>query len=343
MKICVTGANGFIGSLLCQRLIQHRHVVHALIRKTSDHTLLQPLQHTKKLKLFYGDIRDAASILKAMKGCSIVFHIAARASDWGTWKQFKEINIDGTRRVFECALQCNVQRIIYTSTVAVYGCPNTINGTEDMPQIKRPAQKYIVTKRAAELLVHEFIKRGADIVTLRPSAVFGPNDRTFFLRLCVALEKGKYGSINGGRQLFAPIYSENLIDAYIAAMKKKNLTTRVYHLSNAGIITWKEFNQYTADLLGVPMPKISVAAPVAMTAAVLLELIWKCVGAKEPPLLTRYRILMTQHDFHLDTSRAYKELGWKPRISTKEGIRRSVQWYTTIKKEQRDFIKKFGG
>src|SRR5574341_348584 len=116
MKALVTGATGFLGSHIAERLVQRGDTVRALVRLSSDTRLL----HELGVELVTGDVEDQTTLAPAMDGIDVLYHAAARVTDWGTWSQFAATTVEGTRNVMAAAFQAGVPRILQVSTDGVY-------------------------------------------------------------------------------------------------------------------------------------------------------------------------------------------------------------------------------
>jgi dihydroflavonol-4-reductase len=142
MRTCVTGANGFVGSKLCEALADRGDATTGVVRTTSDLQFLTPI---RRVTVRHGDLTDRDSLLGAFRDVEVVFHVAALASDWGDWDVFRRVNVDGVRNVMECALASGVRRVVHVSSVSVYGFPGRTNVPEDAGFISRPEDPYITT------------------------------------------------------------------------------------------------------------------------------------------------------------------------------------------------------
>jgi len=176
MTILVTGANGFVGAALCRALCAQREEVRAFVRKGADTTNLADLPVT----LAYGDLRDQASLARAVQGCRFVYHVAA---DYRLWVPEPEpmyaINVDGSRNVVMAATAAGVERIVYTSSVAVIK-PDAEGGVSDetTPTLESDMiGHYKRSKFLAEEAVRQLItETSAPVVIVNPSTPIGPGD-----------------------------------------------------------------------------------------------------------------------------------------------------------------------
>ena len=176
MKALVTGATGFVGAAVTRKLLAGGHEVRTLLRAKSDRRNLDNLsvEHT------IGDLRQPASLAKAVRGQDVIFHVAA---DYRLWVPDQlamyETNVEGTRRLMQAAMDAGVERIVYTSSVATLGIPaNKQPGREDTPtSIDNMIGPYKRSKFMAEAVVREMANtEKCPVVIVNPSTPIGPGD-----------------------------------------------------------------------------------------------------------------------------------------------------------------------
>lgn len=333
MKVCVTGANGFVGSKLCEALVQNGDAVVGLVRKSSD---LQFLKSLKSIEIHLGDITQRSSLVPAFKDAEVVYHVAAFSSDWGDWEVFKSSNVDAVRNVMECALASKVRRVVHISSVSVYGFPNGTEIAEDQPFIARPEDPYISTKQEGERIALSYHGKGLEVVAIRPAGIYGPHDRTTSLKLLPALEKGQLPYVDGGKHVMAPVYIDNLIQAILSAARSEVAGGRSYNVMDEGKIGWKTYFEWFCEDLGCKKPPFSAPSWLVWPLACAVEGAAKLIRLKAPPPVTKYRIRAVMGDAHYSTKRAKEDLGYQPAVSTREGIRRTVSWYRDYTKKSRE-------
>lgn len=331
MNIFITGINGFIGSNLARHLINMGHYVSGSVRQSSDLSFLKDIQ----VNLFLGEICDEDFLLNCFQDQVIVFHVAALASDWASMKAFYKVNVQGTINVAQAALKANVNRLVFISSTAVYGFAGYRNRTENdiIPKNNFP---YAATKREAEDWLRRFSKETNFAITIiQPANVFGPYDRTFFIKFAPALEKGVMMFVNGGRPWTCRTYIANLTDALWLAATKKDAIGETFIISDGLEINWRQFIKKISQQLHVREPRISINFRVAYILATVLEGVYQLFHVKRAPPITRYRICNVGRDYHFSIEKAQKLLGFVPRIALDEAIRRTVQWYKEYKEVNR--------
>ncbi len=324
MKICVTGANGFVGSNLCKGLIANDHEVRGLVRASSD---LQFIDKLKGLEIYTGDITDKNSLRQAFKGIDLVYHAAAYTSDWGDWQTFRRCNIDGVNNVIESAIACGVKRLVHVSSVSVYGFPAKIDTKEEDGWLVRPGDPYVSSKQQGEKAALGFNGKGIEVVVLRPGGLYGPNDRTTSIKLFPEIVARRFPFIDDGRHIMAPCYIDNLVQAALLAGFRENARGQAYNIVDAGRTTWRQYVLWVCENLACQAPLLSIPAWFVWPLACIVESAAKLLRMKHAPFITRYRIRAVMGDSHFSIAKAQRELGYKPQISTQEGLKRTVDWY----------------
>lgn len=304
MKCLVTGAAGFIGSHLCERLLQAGHAVvglDALVPYYSPKVKeanLSVLRGQRWFTFHQLDLRDA-DLAPLLDGVEVVFHLAAMpglARSWTDFELYESCNIAATHRLLEAVRRLpRLHRFIYASTSSVYG--RYASGDESMPA--RPISPYGVTKLAAENLCRAFAEeQGLPLVSLRFFSVYGPRQRPDmgYHRFIRALLTGEPITVYGdGLQVRSNTYIADCVEATAAALQA--LPGEIYNVGGGEAVTvWDVLRK--------------------------LEVLLGCRAAvrQEParPGDQRYT--------SADTNKLYRHLGWRPRIGMDEGLSRQIAW-----------------
>ena len=318
----ITGVNGFIGSQIAERLLKDGNKVRGLVRKTSDLKFIKDFD----IELFNGDITNYDSVLIASKGVDQIIHVAALASDWGPYQKFYEINVNGTMNVAKAAKASNVERMVYISTTAMYGYGRNDVKESDSKAITKFA--YNETKRLAEDVVFGYAKEsGLKLTAIKPGNVYGVRDHTFIEKYLDAMVTGKIAYVDGGKRKTCPVYIDNLVDLIMLACEKDAAIGETFFATDGMNITWKEFTDKFADEMGLKHPTTSFPFALAFSAAFVLEMIYKAVGSKNPPMLTRYRISNAGYDYTFSIEKAKSMLGYTPKVDFATAVKRTCEWY----------------
>jgi nucleoside-diphosphate-sugar epimerase len=320
-EVLVTGATGFTGGALALELRRQSIPVRALVRNPASESALGLAK--SGVALVEGDLRDAAAVDRAVAGCRLVYHIGATFRPAGISDQYyHEVNVDGVRHVLTAARKHRVGRVVHCSTVGVHGHVSRIPSDEDAPY--NPGDIYQRTKLEGEKLAQAAIAEGQPVTIFRPAGIYGPGDLRF-LKLFRGIQRRRFLMIGNGRTLYHFTYIDDLVAGIMLCGEHPAATGRIYILCGERHVTLNDLVRNIAEAVGVPKPRGRVPVWPVMTAAVLCEAVCRPLGI-EPPLHRR-RVDFFTHDRSFTNERARRELGFSPKVSLEEGIRRTAAWY----------------
>lgn len=325
MKALVTGASGFLGRVLIDKLLARDYTVRGLVRKTSP---ILPLK-TLGVELKYGDLADRDSLIQAARGVDIIFHAAAHVGDWGTRDQFYQGNVVGTRNVIEAMLEAGVPRLLYVSSVAVYGRQEgTIS--EATPR-RKSGDPYEDTKIEAEEMAMDLAARHRFALSIiRPSLIYGPYDYKFVPRVAENIRQGRMMIVGSGKNRIPLVYGEDVADGAIQAAESEAAVGGFFNISSGEPVNWNEFLTTLAQYMNAKPPSLHLPAPLVYSLGAVLETLWKMAGAKKPPLMTRFAVRLLASDCRYDISKAETALGFRPKVLYKEGLKRTLDWMQSL-------------
>lgn len=309
MKALVTGANGFTGSHLVKVLANNGDRVVGLVRKSSNCDRLTNC----KVELVYGDITDSAALQQAMTGVDVVFHTAAYV-ELGivNEKEMERVNVEGTRTVLEVAKACSVGKIVYCSTIGIFG---DTQGQAINEGFKRTQQgfssAYDRTKYLAQEVVDSSASQGLPVVSVLPSGIFGADD-PHFRPILQQFIKRRLKLWAGGSRVTGIVHVDDLATAMILAAKK-GINGDKYIIS-AGDLTTKEMFATMASFTGIPAPREAPKWLVRL-AGNLLDPLGRLF--KFQPPLSRERVhYIYDRCVRVDATKARTQLDWQPRSVT---------------------------
>lgn len=318
-RVLVTGATGFTGGALARKLVEQGNHVVALVRKTGNIKALQELG----AELVYGDITDRAAVISAAENCDVIYHIAAVFRTAGHPDSYYEgVNTTGVQHVIDAALQHKVGRTIHCSTIGVHGDVEDLPSNEESPF--NPGDIYQRTKLAGEELFAKAMAAGLSGTIFRPGAIYGPGDMRL-LKMFKQIKRGFFPLFGGGTNLYHLSYIDDLTDGIILCGEHPNAVGERFILCSNEYGTLKQLSAMIAAELGVKAPSFEPPIGPLMLAAKICEGICKPLGI-DPPLHTR-RVEFFVKSRAFDNSKAKKLIGYAPKISTKEGVKRTIAWY----------------
>ncbi len=321
MKILVTGGTGFTGSHLTRRLIRKGHNVVVVD--------IQPGLFSEELKalgaeILIGSVTDRKLVEHATKECHVVYHVAAAFRKVNLpSKVYWNVNVEGTRNVFEAALKYGVEKVIYCSTCGVHGHVKQDSGNEETPIA--PEDYYQHTKYEGEKVVHEFVRNGLKALILRPAAIYGPGDPERFFMLFKMVQKGRFMMFGAGKTRYHPLYIDNLIDAFELAVQCKKASGEAYLIADEKFETLHELICAGGEASGVDLTIRYYPFWPLWVAAVACEIVYKPLPM-DPPLFRR-RVDWFRQNRAFDITKAKHELGYLPNVDLKEGLARTARWY----------------
>ncbi|WP_447973520.1 hopanoid-associated sugar epimerase [Nitrospira sp. Kam-Ns4a] len=322
MKVLVTGATGFVGAAVARALAAAGSDVRVLVRRDSDLRNLEGLA----VEQVHGDLRDRASLRKALAGCRQLYHVAAHYALWARDPSvFYEVNVAGTRTLLETAGEAGIERIVYTSTIGAIGLPPDGGpGTEETPvSLDQMAGDYKRSKYLAEQEALARAKAGLPVVIVNPSAPVGERDRkpTPTGQMIVDFMKGRmWAYIETGMNL---VDVDDVAVGHLRAMERGRIGER-YILGNRNL-SLREIFEILSRLTGVPVPRVKLPWRAILPLAHLNTWLADHV-THQPPRIPLEGVRMAKYRMHYDCSKAVRELDL-PQTPVEVALEKAVRWF----------------
>jgi nucleoside-diphosphate-sugar epimerase len=254
-KALVTGAGGFIGGRLAERLVlEHAAEVRALVRNFAGAARLARFPAT----ILRGDVTDPSDLESAVVGCDLVFHCAYGTS--GSQKHRAWVNTEGTRRVLAAAHAAGVKRIVLLSTLMVYGRTPDGDLEETAPR-RRFGNPYSDSKLAAERIA---LSSGLPVAVLQPTAVYGPYGGVWTEAVLRSLKAGRQILVDGGEGLANAVYVDDLVSAMLLAAVQESAVGEAFLISGEAPVTWREMFGRFERMLGGERRTVEMSAAEAL-------------------------------------------------------------------------------
>lgn len=322
-KVLVTGADGFIGSHLAERLVLEGAGVRVFCLYNSQGSIgwLETVapEIRNALDVHLGDIRDARFVEQACRDVEIVFHLAALIAipySYVAPESFVDTNVRGTLNVLEGVRRWGVQRMVHTSTSEVYGTPATVPIRETHPL--NAQSPYAATKIAADQLALSYFQSFATpVIVLRPFNTFGPRQSTravtatILVQLLAERTEINLGRLDTRRDL---TYVSDVVDGFLRAGTTTGVEGNVIQLGTGCSVSIRELFDIACRVVGVRATAVEDTRRLRPDASEVLEL-------------------------QSDPSRALEMLSWKPTVSLEEGLERTAAWLKDNRNSYRpDFL-----
>jgi NAD dependent epimerase/dehydratase len=308
VKVLVTGAGGFIGSHLTERLADMGADVRAMVRYSSSGLWgwLEESPCRDRIKVFAGDLQDRDSVKQAMRECEVVFHLGALIAipySYTAPVSYVRVNVEGTLNVLQAAREVGVRRLVHTSTSEVYGTAMYAPIDEKHPlQGQSP---YSASKIGADKLVESFHRSfGVAAVTVRPFNTFGPRQSaravipTIITQILAGRERIELGNLTPTRDMN---YVANTVDAFLAAARSEKAIGQTIHFGSGREIAIGDLAQLIAKLMNRPVEVVQT-------------------GERHRPDKSEVERLIADNRLALAT------LDWRPAVSLEEGLLQTIGW-----------------
>ncbi|MBA2321945.1 MAG: NAD-dependent epimerase/dehydratase family protein [Deltaproteobacteria bacterium] len=278
------------------------------------------------------DLRDAAALAPALAGVEAVFHVAAKAGFWGDVAEYRAVNVDGTRNLLEAAKAAGVSRFLYTSTPSVIGYGHDVAGVGEAPYATSFESPYAETKAEAERLVLAANTPGFATVALRPHLIIGPGDPNLLPRVVARAKAGTLFRIGNGTNRVDITYVDNAAYAHLDAAVALTSSDapcagKAYFVSNDDPRPlWPWIDDFLGRVGVAPVAR-GIPFGLAMFLGGAVETVWRGLGLKSEPRLTRFLALALSREHWYDMGPAKRDFGYHVRVPLEEGTRRTAEWY----------------
>lgn len=318
--VLITGATGALGPAVLTAFDGAGWHVRTLSRRTPV-----PGTPAEKFPHFTADTGDELALADAMRGASVVVHMAAllhgEDPDPALEAEYRRVNVEGTRCVMNVARETGVRRVVFTSSICVYG---TQNGFVDEKTRPNPDSMYARSKsEAEEIVLSARSAEGLPLgVVLRLGAIFGPTIKGNYARLVKSLARHRFVPVGQGLNRRTLVFEEDAARAIVIAATHPKAAGRVYNVTDGEYHTVAEITKAIADAFGRPIPRWAVPLPLARVAVAVLESGSRAFGRRPP--VSRRALEKYTEEIAVSGRRIRDELGFEARYDLAEGWRRTA-------------------
>lgn len=321
MLVLVTGASGFVGSHVAERLIREGHRVRTLARSQRNRELLDQW----RVEVIEGDLEDPRALAQAVQGVDAIVHCAAKVGDWGSIEDYRKVNVDAFRLLLDQCIRVPPPRIVLISSLGVYEARDHYQTDESAPLPDRHIDAYTQTKVEAEQVARDYVQaRNLPIVILRPGLIYGPRDETALPRILANLRRRIVTYFGSRHKTLNHTYIDNLVDAVLLALAYPTPKGDAFNITDDPCVSKKTFFETLCKMTGLPRPLATYPMPVARVLCRSFEALGKTLGFQ--PLLNMARLKFMGLNLDYSIEKAKRELGYRPKVPFEQGMADTVEW-----------------
>ena len=311
-KVFITGALGFVGRALS-----------AAYRALGVETCGLDVHADSALSVIAGDVSRPEEWQSVLNGCDLVIHTAAIVTNNVAREEAWRVNVLGTRRVLDAAIQAGAKRFVHVSSLAAMRF-NVEDKADESAPVMPTGNPYVDTKIASEHVVLAAHAKGEIPCTLiRPADVYGPGSRPWTVIPVQMIQKGLFLLPANGQGIFRAIFIDDLVNGIMLAAEKDEASGQIFILGGEVATTCETFFGYYYRMLGKGKPR-TMSTSAAVTIAEAGRMVFKLLG--KPTELGRGAMEMLSKKSTVSNQKAHGVLGWYPQVDLEEGMRRTEVW-----------------
>jgi dihydroflavonol-4-reductase len=323
LKVLVTGASGFLGGHLIEFLTAKGLEVVAMVRKTSDTSLIDRLGWEKRV----ADMTDPPSLCTAAKGVDAVIHLAGYYTFHGKKELYDLVTVQGTKSILDACLQEGVKRFVYCSSTEAIGPVEDVPALEDHPP--NPQYEYGRSKLKAERIVREYDGK-LETTIVRPSGIYGPRNiddiSYYFITSCARNSLATRMLVDHGSAVVQFVHAEDAAQGFYLALTKANSIGKTYFISEDRWYTYREVYEIISRITGRKPPTLSLPK-LAAKALIYPAFIAKSAFGEWSFLWDPKTVDAVTSNRAYSIEKAKRELGYCPKHSLEAGLKETIRWY----------------
>ncbi len=325
----ITGVTGMVGRYLAESLRKEGASVRALVRQPLQSPWLEKLG----VECVQGDLENCQAIAKATAGVTHIVHTAAKVGDWGHVEEYRKTNVEGLKNLLEGCKGGKIQRFVHLSSLGVYAAKDHYQTDETVAPPDRHMDGYTQSKVESEKLALTLGKSlGLPVTVIRPGFIYGPHDRTVVPNLLAKIQSGAFKYLGSGQQALNCIFVGNLVQGIRLALELPQAVGEVFNLTDGEPVSKRRFVETLCDKLKIKAPgHFGVPMPLARIMAGVGEGLYRLLGAKNPPILTKAKLKFLGLNLDFSIEKAKKVLGFQPPFSFDKGMDQTVDWIASTR------------
>jgi UDP-glucose 4-epimerase len=324
-KVLVTGAAGFLGSSLVEKLCRSDHHVRVVLHDSTN-----PISRSQNVETVIADIRDAKKVREIAGGCGAIVHLAAKVhaiDDSGAEKDYEAVNVEGTRHILEAAVRSGVNRIVFASSVKVFG--EGTNGCVDETQVPNPQTAYGRSKWRAEQLVSEYAERhGLTAVSLRLPMVYGPTKKGNLYRMIKAIDHGRFPVLPRLPVVRSILHIRNFVQAVVLCLRAPYFKRAAYIVADTKPYCVTDIYDWLRAGLGKPSPRWRVPLWILKSGARCGDVL-QAISGSSAPLTTEQLTKLIGCAWYSSTTITH-ELGYQAPYSFENAVPELIAFYRDV-------------
>ncbi|WP_374590352.1 NAD-dependent epimerase/dehydratase family protein [Aquabacterium sp.] len=314
-KICITGANGFIGRALMVRY-----------QLLGSEVCGIDLHADPSRQVCAGNVAQPGSWQRQARGCDLVVHAAAVVSNSAPAHLYQSVSVGSVRHVLDAAMQGGASRFVHISSIAAYGLDFTTTRNESSPIVTLSGHPYCDAKAASEHAVLAAHAAGEiDCTIIRPGDVYGPGSRPWVLIPLELIRKNLFLLPRHGRGVFSPVYIDNLLDGIVAAAASARAAGQIFNLTDGTDTPCEQFFAHHHRWLRRRRGPVKLATPLAQGLTRLTEW-WLHDVCRRQTEVSASSLAMLAREAGYSIDKARSVLGYRPAIDLAVGMARTEDW-----------------
>jgi len=317
-SVLVTGAGGFTGSALANRLAEMGAKVRAFVRQGGSRRDLNG-----SIELFEGSITETSDCERALNGIDTVFNVAAVFRQLsGGRAVLHAVHVEATEKLMRAAKSSGARVFVHTSTMGVHGHVISPPGNEESPF--SPGDDYQETKLEGELLAKTLAEEiQLPLVVIRPCGIYGPGD-TRFLKMIKPIRKKRFLMIGDGSAHYHFVYIDDLVNGFILSAQIEDAVGETFLVGSDKSLALADLAITLAKLQNVTPPRLSIPVRPILKISQIIEKICLTIGIE--PFLHPRRVAFFTKNRHFNIEKAKRVMGYEPEVDVEEGFRRTIAW-----------------